>query len=255
MTERTDLAKDLANEAAQIAVHYFKGEFSVETKKDQSPVTVADREIENLLARAVEERFPEDGFLGEEYGDRPGSSGYRWIVDPIDGTRNFVRRIPMFATLIGIEKDGEVIAGVANSPLMNEYYVAEKGAGVFLNDESIQVSVIDSLEEAHLVYPSFRKLKDESYRAALFELAGQCDRSRGFGDYYGHVLVASGRSEIMMEPSVNPWDIAAIKILVEEAGGIFTDLNGERTIYGHGAVSSNPALHSLVIDSLNGAKP
>jgi len=250
MTERTELAVELANEAAQIAVHYFKGEFKVDLKKDQSPVTVADQEIERMMANAVESKFPEDGFFGEEYGVRPGTSGFRWIVDPIDGTRNFVRRIPMFATLIGIEQDGEVVGGVANSPLMNEFYLAEKGAGAFLNNETIQVSEVSSIDRAHLIYPSFSKLKDEAYREALFELAGQCERSRGFGDYFGHVLVASGRSEIMMEPSVNPWDIAAIKILVEEAGGVFTDLNGEQTIYGHGAVSANPALHPIVIEAL-----
>ena len=204
MTERTELAVELANEAAQIAVHYFKGEFKVDLKKDQSPVTVADQEIERMMANAVESKFPEDGFFGEEYGVRPGTSGFRWIVDPIDGTRNFVRRIPMFATLIGIEQDGEVVGGVANSPLMNEFYLAEKGAGAFLNNETIQVSEVSSIDRAHLIYPSFSKLKDEAYREALFELAGQCERSRGFGDYFGHVLVASGRSEIMMEPSVNP---------------------------------------------------
>ncbi|MDA0838637.1 MAG: histidinol phosphate phosphatase [Planctomycetota bacterium] len=253
MTERTELAVELANEAARIAVHYFKGEFSVDTKKDQSPVTIADREIEQMLANAVDEHFPEDGFFGEESGGRPGKSGFRWIVDPIDGTRNFVRRIPMFATLIGIEQEGEVVGGIANSPLMNEFYLAEKGAGASLNGVTIRVSGVGSMGQAHLIYPSFSKLKDEAYRQALFELAGQSERSRGFGDYFGHVLVASGRAEIMMEPSVNPWDIAAIKILVEEAGGVFTDLNGVRTIYGHGAVSANSALHPLVIEALKAA--
>ncbi|MBI2191431.1 MAG: histidinol phosphate phosphatase [Planctomycetes bacterium] len=248
---RLELALQLAPALGEIASRYFRGGFRVETKPDSTLVTSADKEIEERVEEGIRRRFSSDGILGEEFGDRPGSSGFRWLVDPIDGTHNFVRRIPLFAILMGIEQEGEVAAGVIHSPEMHETYWAAQGQGAFLNQQPIRVSEIAGLSRAHVLYPSFSKLAgDPRFKRALFKLAEQAFRSRGFGDYYGHVLVASGRSEMMMEPNVSPWDVAPIKILVEEAGGIFTDLQGSKTIYGSGAVSANRFLHPCVMAAL-----
>lgn len=249
---RLEFAKSLVAELGAIASRCFHGHFDVETKPDSTLVTNADKEIEKLVEERIRSQFPSDGILGEEFGDRPGRSGFRWIIDPIDGTHNFVRRIPLFATLIGIEEEGEVAAGIIHSPEMRETYWASRGLGAYLNGRPIRVSEISKLSEAQLIYPSFSKLANNPrFRQALFELAEMAFRSRGFGDYFGHVLVASGRAEIMMEPDTSPWDMAPIKILLEEAGGVFTDLEGRKTIYGKGAVSANPFLHDQVMRALH----
>jgi histidinol phosphatase-like enzyme (inositol monophosphatase family) len=239
--------------AGQLTLDYFTKGVSAELKADETPVTIADREAEDLLRTAFRTQFPGDGFLGEEYGEEPGTTGYKWIIDPIDATKNFVRGIPIFANLVGLEKDGEMIAGFANVPAEGKLYHAVHGCGAYCNDRPIRVSTFESLSEAQIIYSSIEWFVRHDMTHFFLDVANDAGRMRGFGDYYGFTLVAEGAAEAMLEPAIAPWDIACFLPIVEEAGGVFTDWNGERTIYGKGAVVGNPALHKLMLEKYRGS--
>src|SRR5260370_32236017 len=170
--------------------------------------------------------FPADGFLGEEYGEKPGSSGFRWIIDPIDGTRNFVRGIPIWGTLVGLEYQGEQIAGVAEAPALRLTYRALRGDGAYRGGRRIRVSDYADLSKAQMFYSSLAWFIKAGCRDTFLDLAVRTHRQRGFGDFYGFVLVAQGSGELMVEQGVHAWDVAAIKPIVEEAGGRFSNWNG-----------------------------
>ena len=248
---RAVLARGAILRAGRLALDYFERGVAVESKADQTPVTVADRGAEQLLREAIEREFPDDGFLGEELGDRPTRTGYKWIIDPIDATKNFIRGIPLFATLVGLEQQGQMVAGFAYVPALGYLYHAVRGGGAFKNDRPIHASSIDQLEEAQLVYSSLAWFDKTGTQEEFLALLRRVGRSRGFGDFYGHLLVAEGAAEIALEPQLNPWDCAALKPIVEEAGGVVTDWNGQNTIYGQGCVSVNAALHRLVLEQLH----
>lgn len=247
---RYELAVEAARQAGQLALSYFDGSFTVEWKSDLSPVTVADRESEQLLRRTLLGAFPNDGFLGEEFGDTPGSSGFRWIIDPIDGTRNFVRGVPLWATLVGLEHNGETIAGVAEVPVLRHTYRALRGDGAYRNDRRIHVSDINDLSKSMVFYTSLSWFIKASRREAFLELTARSERQRGFGDFYGHVLVAQGSGEAMIEHGVHPWDVAALLPIVEEAGGQFSDWSGRRTIHSPDVLISNGKLHEEILTIL-----
>jgi histidinol-phosphatase len=247
---RYELAVTVAQEAGRLASQYFDADVTVEWKKDQSPVTVADREAEDLLRKRLLSAFPSDGFLGEEFGDRPGTSGFRWIVDPIDGTRNFVRNIPLWATLIGLEYKEEQIVGVAQLPALNQTYRALRGEGAFRDDRRIHVSKVSELSQAVMFYSSLSWFIKAGRQEAFLELVKRVQRQRGFGDFYGFLLVAQGSGELMMEHGVHVWDVAAIKPIVEEAGGRFTDWNGLPTIHRPDVIASNSLLHQETLGIL-----
>ena len=209
--KRYETAIDVAQRAAKVALGYFEGSLQVEWKGDLSPVTIADRETENVLRTTLAEAFPHDGFLGEEYGDTPGSSGFRWIIDPIDGTRSFVRGIPLWATLLGLEYRDEQIAGVAVVPGLGHVYRALRGDGAYRNDRRIAVSKVDELADAMMFYSSIAWFMQAGMQTEFVDLAVRTQRQRGFGDFYGHVLVAEGAGEIMIEHGVHAWDIAALQ--------------------------------------------
>jgi histidinol-phosphatase len=255
---RYDLAVRTAQEAGRIALNFFPdtkaAEFAAQViwKADNSPVTVADRNAEKHLRKVLLSAFPGDGFLGEEFGDQPGTSGFRWIVDPIDGTRNFVRGVPHWATLVGLEHRGEPIAGVVVEPVINRTFRAVKGGGAFRDDVPIRVSPIDRLDDAVLFYSSLSWFERAGKRDVFLKLMTQTQRQRGFGDYYGHVLVAQGSGELMIEHGVHPWDVAALKVIVEEAGGRFTDWGGTPTIHSTDVVASNGKLHDVALKILQG---
>jgi histidinol-phosphatase len=195
--------------------------------------------------------FPHDGFLGEEYGDTPGTSGFRWIIDPIDGTRNFVRGIPLWATLVGLEYKDEQIMGVAAVPAMGQTYRALRGDGAFRNDKSIHVSTVDKLSEALLMYTSLAWFIKAGKQEQFIELVLKTQKQRGFGDFYGFVMVAQGSGEIMVEHGVHAWDVAAIKPIIEEAGGRFSTWDGSASIHKPDVVVSNGWLHDEVLAILN----
>jgi histidinol-phosphatase len=244
---RYDAAVEAAHRAAQTALKYFTGDFQVEWKSDQSPVTVADREAEQSLRADLHRAFPGDGFLGEEFGDTPGTSGYRWIIDPIDGTRSFVRGIPIWATLVGLEHQGEQIAGVAVAPAMRATWRALRSDGTYHNDRRVRVSDITDLSKAMMFYSSLSWFIKAGRQDQFLDLALRTERQRGFGDFYGHVLVAQGAGEIMIEHGVHAWDVAALKPIVEEAGGRFTTWDGGPSIHAPDVIATNGRLHDEVL--------
>ena len=240
---RYEVAVEAAHRAGQLALRYFDSSFTVEWKSDLSPVTVADREAEQLLRNTLQNAFPHDGFLGEEFGDTPGSSGFRWIIDPIDGTRSFVRGIPLWATLLGLEYKDEQIAGIADVPALGHTYRALRGDGAYRNDRRIHVSTVGDLAQALLFYSSLSWFIKAGRQETFLNLIRRTERSRGFGDFYGFVLVAEGAGELMVEYGVHAWDVAALKPLVEEAGGRFSDWNGGTSIHRPDVMVSNGKLH------------
>jgi histidinol phosphatase-like enzyme (inositol monophosphatase family) len=243
-----DFAVRLAREAGEITDYYFKGSFLTERKADRSFVTNADREAEAFLRTAISQAFPADGILGEEEGERAGTSGRRWIVDPIDGTYSFVHGVPLYAVLIGLEIDGEPILGAVNLPALNELVYAARGLGCFWNGEPARVSTTTSLSEALLLCTDFGACRQHGFGSAAEALQERVNARRTWGDAYGHVLVATGRADIMLDPVMNVWDCAALLPIVEEAGGRFTDWQGRNTIHGGNAISTNALLFDRVMD-------
>ena len=241
---RYDLAVEAARKAGELARSYYETTFAVEHKADQSPVTIADREAEKLIRSMVAKAFPADGFLGEEYGNQPGTSGFRWVIDPIDGTKSFVRHIPLWATLVGLEYRGEQIGGVAHIPVFGMTYRALRGEGAFLNERKIRVSPARSLSESLICYSSINWFTRAGREKTFIELASRTARQRGYGDFYGFVLVAEGAAELMVEHGVNPWDITATKAIIEEAGGWFTDWSGASTVERPDVLASNGLVHA-----------
>ncbi len=244
-----------ARAAGEVALRYYRGGFDVVIKADRTPVTQADREAEELIVERLGRAFPDCGFLGEEFGDR-GSKDRRFIIDPIDGTKNFVRGIPVWATLLALEEGGEVTAGVIHNPVLGETFWAARGGGAFRNGERISVSPIGRLAEAQLIHSALRPLRQAGYWEGFARLVDATDRQRGFGDYMGYTLVAEGKAEIYAEiyaggGGLKPWDLAPCKILVEEAGGVFTDLDGRSTIYTGSALATNGHLHEASLRLLH----
>ncbi len=250
---RYELAVETAQKAGDLARRYYETTFEVQYKHDSSPVTVADRAAERLIREAVAAAFPQDGFLGEEYGDQPGGSGFRWVIDPIDGTKSFIRHVPIWATLIGLEYKGEQIGGVVYIPVLGMTYRALRGGGAFLNERPIRVSTTATLADSLMCYSSINWFRKAGRENAFLELAARSSRQRGYGDFYGFVLVAEGAAELMLEHGVNPWDVAATKAIVEEAGGRFTDWNDVPTIHASDVLASNGRVHAETLEILRRA--
>ena len=251
MSQRAlDAAVDAARAAGRIALKYFRGGFEVARKPDDTPVTQADREAEQAIVEILGRAFPDCGVLGEEFGGR-GTKEVRWIIDPIDGTKNFVRGIGIWATLIALEERGEVTVGVIHNPVTAELYTARRGAGAFLNGERIRVSDVAELGRAFFVHAGLGVVRKGGHWDGFARLIDATDRQRGFGDYMGYGLVAEGKAEIYAELDLKPWDLAAPKILVEEAGGRFTDFAGRTTIYTGTALATNGRLHDAALALLS----
>jgi histidinol-phosphatase len=249
MDRRLEVAIAAAKAAGEVALRYFRTGLTVEYKGDRSPVTRADRECEQRVVEVLHAAFPEYGVVGEEFGERPGARA-RWIIDPIDGTKNFIRGIPYFATLIGLEEDGEVTAGVIYAPAVDDLLYAQKGQGAFDRTGRLHVSAISSLRQAMVVFGGIKVFHDAGRWDAFERLVNASGRQRGFGDYFGHTFVARGQAEAMVEIDLKPWDLAAIKIVIEEAGGRFTDFTGAATIYSGTAIASNGAVHDEILKAV-----
>ena len=247
------LLGDIADRADEIALSFFGAKrLRVDQKPDASPVTEADRAIEAMARALLRERQPTLGVLGEEQGEVGGAVGTRLIIDPIDGTRNFVRGIPVFATLVAIETDGEVVAGIASAPALRARWRAARGGGAFRDARRLQVSGVRALDEALLLHGNLG-LKEGGPPPGFARLVGRVGHTRGFGDFYQHMLVAEGAGDVAIDPVMHPWDIAALQVIVEEAGGRATGLDGERSIYTGSLVTSNGALHEAMLDTLSRA--
>jgi histidinol-phosphatase len=244
---RYETAVEATGRAGQVALRYFESALNVEWKEDESPVTVADRETESLLRSALASAFPQDGFLGEEHGEQPGTSGFRWIIDPIDGTRNFVRGIPIWATLVGLESKGECIAGIVEIPALRQTYRALRGDGAFRGERRIRVSDVGTLDQAVLYYTSLKWFVQAGLQDAFLDMVKRTYMQRGFGDFYPYALIAQGSGEIMLEHGVHAWDVAAIQALVEEAGGRFSNWDGGVDLFKPDVIVTNGRLHDEVL--------
>ena len=247
---RYEVAIDAAHQAGALALEHFDREVAVEWKADDSPVTIADKSAEALLRTTLLGRFPDDGFLGEESGNTPGGSGFRWIIDPIDGTRSFVRAIPIWAVLVGLEYRGELIAGVCRLPALKQSYRALRGDGAFRDDRQLHVSTVDRLERAHVYYSSISWMKQAGIDRQFLQLVDCTERQRGFGDFYGFVMVAQGSGEAMVEYGVHPWDLGALIPIVEEAGGTMTTWDNTRDLNRPDVLATNGRLHAKVLHIL-----
>jgi histidinol-phosphatase len=248
------VALDAATAAAAISRDYYKGNFTVTTKADQTPVTQADVECEQAIRQIILERFPEHGFFGEETGTSQQDADYLWLVDPIDGTKSFVRRYPFFSTQIALLHAGEIIVGVSSGTMLGELAWAEKGQGAWLNHEPLQVSDIADPDRAAVSTGNLRSLATSADWSNLGEILGRADRTRGYGDFYHYHLLAAGKIEAVIESDVNILDIAALSIIVREAGGVFTDFSGrEPALDTTSVLASNAKLHDYYLSTLTGA--
>ena len=248
--ELLDFTVGVAREAGDVTHGYFRKSVSVERKADGSFVTAADREAERLLRARINEAFPDDAIVGEEEGEKEGRSGRRWIIDPVDGTYSFVHGVPLYGVLIGLEVSDEPVLGVVNLPSLGEIAYAARGLGCFWNGERASVSRVAELGEALLLSTDFRLCGRYGFGAAAERLQRAARASRTWGDCYGHVLVATGRAEVMLDPVMNVWDCAPLLPILEEAGGTFTDWEGRRTIRGGNAVATNGALFRAVMETI-----
>jgi histidinol-phosphatase len=250
LNQLLDFAVDIAREAGKITWRHYQGSFVAERKADNSFVTIADREAEAYLRARITEGFPDDSILGEEEGQLSGSSNRRWILDPIDGTYSFVHGVPLYGVLIGLEIDDEPMLGVVNLPALSEIVHAARGLGCFWNGEVAHVSATSALDQALLLSTDFGACEQYGFGPAAETLQRQVHARRTWGDAYGHILVATGRAEIMLDPVMKVWDCAPLLPILEEAGGTFTDWKGRRTIHGGNAISTNGLLFDSVMEAI-----
>ena len=221
----------------------------VSTKPDLTPVTEADRSVERALRERISAARPDHGIVGEEFGSE-GAGAWRWILDPIDGTKNYVRGIPVWATCIALQHDDQVTVGVVSAPALGRRWWAARGEGAYASGRPIRVSAVTDVADAQLSYDSVPGFEACGMGERFLALARRCWRTRGLGDFWSHVLVAEGALDIAVEPEVAVWDVAAIQVIVEEAGGRFTDLAGAARPDGGSAVSTNGLLHDEVLTAL-----
>jgi len=244
---RLELARAIARQAGELTLRYFRSSsLTVDRKADDSPVTVADREAETLMRRRIAAVFPDDGILGEEYGEVPGGGGFRWIIDPIDGTKSFVAGVPLYGNLVAVEHDGTPIIGVINIPAQRDMVYAAAGHGAFriLGDAAPAPARVS--DTAALGDGVFLTSEPEVYRArgadeAFSRLIARARMTRTWGDAFGYVLVATGRATVMVDPRMELWDAAPMRPILEEAGGTFTSWTGEPTHTSGEGVATNGA--------------
>jgi histidinol-phosphatase len=242
------VAREVVQEAAALAMRWFRAEdLSVRSKADATPVTEADLEVETLVRRRLAEAFPDDRILGEEEGGSFDPAGRVWIVDPIDGTYNFSRRIPVWGTLLALQVDGQGVVGVAAAPALGETYEAVRGGGAAMNGEPIHVSEVAEIERAHLLHAGIETFLGHAGWDGWIDTMAAAGRTRAFGDCWGHMLVARGAAEAMVEPDLNVWDFAALCVIVEEAGGRMTRADGSPLAHRRSVLTSNGVLHDELV--------
>jgi histidinol-phosphatase len=248
-----ETALTAARAAGEISRGYYRSNLAVETKADRTPVTQADVECERAIRGIVLERFPAHGFFGEETGKTRAEAEFLWLVDPIDGTKGFIREYPFFSTQIALMRSGELILGVSNGVMFNELAWAERGQGAWLNGERLHVSDIEEPSLAALSTGNLRSLASSDGWRAFGELVRTADRIRGYGDFYHYHLLAAGKIDAVIESDVNVLDIAALSVIVTEAGGVFTDLQGNATsLETTSVLAANRGLHRELLTTLKG---
>src|SRR5947209_8573812 len=244
------VAKLLVQEAGALALDFQRQGVTAESKADESPVTAADRACEKLIVDGIAREFPEDGVLGEEGANREGRNGRKWIIDPIDGTRDFVRGIPLWAVLIGLEQDGQIVAAAAHSPGQNLLLSAGLGSGAWLNDKRLQVTPKSDPSDAVLSFNGFNKPGIQPFAGRLLSWVQRFWAVRSMGGAVDAMLLAQGKADVWIEPNAAPWDLAPLKLLIEEAGGVFRSFDATNTIYGGNAYACAPGLERYVQELL-----
>lgn len=249
IANRLDFAVEIAREAGDVTLKYFRrDDLQVDRKADTSPVTIADRSAEELLRERIGRRYPNDGIIGEEFGKVEGTSGYQWILDPIDGTKSFIHGVPLYTTLIAALRDGEPLLGVVHAPALEETVYAAKGGGCWHVDgvgakpRAARVSAVSKLSECLVVtteIASFTTHRKVDALDVFVKLQRAARLARTWGDGYGYLMVATGRAEVMVDPVVNIWDAAPLQTVIEEAGGHFVDWSGKPTIHTGDAIATN----------------
>lgn len=258
MQEWMAFAKELAQESGELIMRYYTDHLrgagpEVITKPDDSPVTAADREAEMLMRERISKRFPDHAVLGEEFGRTgPTDAALQWVLDPIDGTKAFVHGVPLFGTLIALMEGPQPILGVIHLPATGELMIGARGQGTTVNGRPVRVRDTAKLEDATFLFTDGSHMHRLGRGAEFVALQKRVRIVRGWGDCYGHFMVAAGRADIMVDPELSLWDVAALKPCVEEAGGRLTELSGSNPPTGSSAVSTNGALHDEVIAVLNG---
>ena len=242
LDERVAPAAELARLTGMVALRHYRSHLTVETKADGSPVTIADRAAETAARAWVQSRFPEDGVLGEELGEERPGAARRWIIDPIDGTKSFVRGTPLWGSLVALCEGERVLAGAAYFPAVDELVAAAPGAGCWWNGRRCHVSGVRSVAEATVLTTDERFRERPEREAGWRALAEAASISRTWGDCFGYLLVATGRAEVMCDPIMSIWDAAALQPIIEEAGGVFTDWSGAPTAFGGSAIATNREL-------------
>ena len=245
------VAIDASMAAAKIIRKYFKGSFEISIKEDQTPVTQVDIECEKAIKKILLTTFPEHGFYGEETAFTNKEADYLWLVDPIDGTKSFVRGYPFFSTQIALMHKGQIILGVSNGCMFDELIYAERNNGSWFNHEKISVSDINNIDSSSISTGNLKSLASSKGWAKLGDIVKRSDRIRGYGDFYHYHLLAMGKIEAVIESDVNILDIAALSVIIEEAGGLFTDINGDQIdLETRSVVAANKYLHSQILQEL-----
>jgi histidinol-phosphatase len=250
--EEIAFANELADAASEVSMSVYRGEFQVRTKPDSTPVTEADERVESLIRERVADRFPYDAVLGEEEG-MAGAGPRTWVIDPIDGTKNFAAGIQIWATLIALVVDGEPVVAVVEAPALNERYEATRGGGARLNGEPIHTSRVNSLDRALVCSTGVQAFVGGPHLDAFLDIAGASYRTRGFGDFWGHVLVARGSAEAMVETSLRTWDWTAVSLVVEEAGGRVSQIDGSPLADRGSTLSTNGLVHEELVSRFSGS--
>ena len=249
LEEELAFARQVADEADRIALSFFGSDPAVRLKPDRTPVTEADERIEAMVRARLAQRFPQDAILGEEEGSL-GTGDRRWVLDPIDGTKNFVDGVQVWATLLALEEDGVPVLGIVSAPALGERYEAVRGEGARMNGARIHVSQADRISRAFVCFASVDAWLDDPHGEPLLEIVREARRNRGFGDFWGHVLVARGAADVMFEPSLATWDYAACRVVVEEGGGRMTRFDGSALQHRDSVLSTNGRLHEEIVARL-----
>jgi histidinol phosphatase-like enzyme (inositol monophosphatase family) len=247
-----EFALDAAWQAGRITLGYFQADMTTEFKADNTPVTIADRQAEQKLRELIGRYWPDHGIIGEELGRQAGPSGLTWIVDPIDGTKSFVHGVPIYANLIALTDERRPLLGVAHFPALNEIVYAVRGEGCYWNGRRARVSTVSDLKDAALLTSDFDSFAPHGKGEAWQRLMNATYIQRTWGDAYGYALVATGRAEIMADPIMEVWDCAPLQVIVEEAGGTFTDWQGTPTIHARESIATNGALFDQVMRLIRG---
>ena len=241
---------DIAQEAGRLIIQHQSPGMKVDRKADNSPVTLADRNAEELIAQRLSRSFPEDGIIGEEHGRYEGRSNRLWTIDPIDGTKAFVHGVPLFGTVIGLLENDKSVLGIIHLPALDETIAAARGTGCSWNEQPARVSSVDCLEDSLMVSSHVRGIYRLGLEERFKDLLMRVWIYRTWADCYGYALVATGRAEICFDTGAKLWDTAPLPTIIEEAGGRFTNLSGEVTAYAKNALATNGPLHNITLDYL-----